>query len=144
MSSGAIFLFLVDTNIFVELMLNQEKAADCKELLERISEGSLEAVVTRFSIHSVEVILDDADSISVFLRNVEASAGLSVYDTDNEDELAVANTLNKIDLDFDDALQYFVAKKTGADFIVSFDRHFDGLDISRVEPSELREKGRSN
>lgn len=133
-------VFLIDTNIFVELMLDQEKAADCMILLEKVSDGSLEAVVTRFSIHSVEVILDRSDSISRFLRNIESSAGLSVYETNSSDELEVANIQDKINLDFDDALQYYVSKKIGVDFIVSFDRHFDGLDISRVEPSELTEK----
>jgi len=40
--------------------------------------------------------------------------------------------------DFDDALQYYVAKKLGAEMMVNFGRHFDGLDIPRIEPSGVR------
>jgi len=43
-------------------------------------------------------------------------------------------------LDFDDALQYYVAKRLGAEAIVSFDRHFDKLDVPRIEPSSLLKK----
>ena len=42
--------------------------------------------------------------------------------------------------DFDDALQYYVAKTLGAEAIVSYDRHFDKLDVPRIEPSELIKK----
>jgi predicted nucleic acid-binding protein len=40
-------------------------------------------------------------------------------------------------LDFDDALQYYVAKKLGVDAIISYDKHFDELDVSRQEPLEI-------
>jgi predicted nucleic acid-binding protein len=43
-------------------------------------------------------------------------------------------------LDFDDALQYYVAKRLGAEAIVSYDRHFDKLDVPRIEPSTLIKK----
>ncbi len=43
----------------------------------------------------------------------------------------------RIGRDFDDTLQHFVAKKLGAEAIVSFDRHFDGLDLARIEPGTL-------
>jgi predicted nucleic acid-binding protein len=44
--------------------------------------------------------------------------------------------MEHIGLDFDDALQYFVCKKLGINFIVSFDRDFNGLGIKRIEPAE--------
>jgi predicted nucleic acid-binding protein len=46
--------------------------------------------------------------------------------------------------DFDDALQYYVAKKLGANAIISFDKHFDGLDVPRLEPKDaIASPGRS-
>ncbi|MGI0084843.1 MAG: type II toxin-antitoxin system VapC family toxin, partial [Nitrososphaerales archaeon] len=57
------------------------------------------------------------------------------------DEISTAILSQKIGRDFDDALQYFVAMKIGAEAIVSFDRHFDNLDIPRLEPSEVLTKG---
>ncbi len=34
-------------------------------------------------------------------------------------------------------MQYYVAKKVGAEGIVSFDKHFDGLDLRRLEPNAV-------
>ena len=45
--------------------------------------------------------------------------------------------MEKIGLDFDDTLQYYVAKKLGVDALVSFDKHFDKVDIRRLEPRDL-------
>jgi predicted nucleic acid-binding protein len=45
--------------------------------------------------------------------------------------------MEEMKLDFDDTLQYYVAKKLGVDSIVSFDKHFVGLDIPRVEPADV-------
>ncbi len=44
--------------------------------------------------------------------------------------------MEKTGLDYGDTLQYYVAKKTGAEAIVSYDKHFNNLDIPRREPRE--------
>jgi len=129
-------LILVDTNIFLELLLDQKRADECEKFLNKLSRGELEGVVTRYTIHAIETMLNSPDEILLFLRNVENSIGLYVYETDNEDEMAIAMLMKEIKRDFDDTLQYYVAKKLGAKAIVSFDRHFDGLDIPRAEPKD--------
>ncbi|MEM4658734.1 MAG: hypothetical protein QXX77_09985 [Candidatus Methanosuratincola sp.] len=72
--------------------------------------------------------------LASFLRNIENSAGLFVYETDTSEELVISISMKEIHRDFDDSLQYYVSKKVGAKVILSFDRHFDGLDIRRVDP----------
>jgi predicted nucleic acid-binding protein len=130
-------LILLDTNIFLELLMDRNKAGDCAALLEKVSTGEREAVVSHFSLHSVEAVIGEGDGLLDFLRNVENSIGLSVHDTDVSDEIAVSLLSKTLGRDFDDSLQYYLAKKLGVDCIVSFDRHFDGLDVKRSEPSEL-------
>ena len=76
------------------------------------------------------------ERLETFLRNLEHSAGLYIYDTNLSEEMAAALISKRIGRDFDDTLQYYVARD-GVDAIVSFDEHFDGLDICRVEPQEL-------
>lgn len=126
---------LIDTNVFLELLLGRERAQECKELLDMVSRGDEDAVVTHFSIHSIEIILGKNElDIAPFLRNVEQAAGLMVYDTSVSDEAAASILMKQVGLDFDDALQYYVAKKLGAEGVVSFDKDFDGLDIPRLEP----------
>ena len=131
-------MILIDTNIFLEVLLRRKNAPDCRALLDRLSRGELEAVATRFSLHSIEALMGrhGADVVS-FLRTVDQTAGLLVYDTTTADEIAAAMLAEKVKRDFDDALQYYVAKKLGVDEIVSYDRHFEGLDIRRVEPAEV-------
>jgi predicted nucleic acid-binding protein len=132
-------LILLDTNVFLEVLLRRKDAVKCKELLDRLSRGELEGVVTHFTIHSIEALIGkhQGDTVS-FLRAVEQTSGLFVYDTTVADEVAVSLLSEKIGRDFDDALQYYVAKKLGANTIVSYDRHFDGLDIPRSEPAGVR------
>ncbi|MGA3298346.1 MAG: type II toxin-antitoxin system VapC family toxin [Candidatus Bathyarchaeia archaeon] len=130
-------MILLDTNIFLELLLDQKRAAECESLLDLISKGRMEATVTHFAVHAVEAALGNRDDLIAFLRNLEHSVGLSVYNTSLSDEMAIALIAQKIGLDFDDALQYYVAKELGVDAIVSFDEHFDRLDIRRLEPRNL-------
>ena len=130
-------MILLDTNIFLELLLGQKRAAECENLLELISKGQTEATVTHFSVHAVEAALGDTSSLAAFLRNLEHSAGLSIYETNLSEEMAAALISEKVGLDFDDTLQYYVAKKLGVDALVSFDEHFDKLDLRRVEPRDL-------
>ena len=130
-------MLLVDTNIFLELFLGQERAEECQKFLEKISSGELEAVITGFTVHAVEAVLNDSELILLFLRNLQNSIGLNVYETSLEDEMAVSMLMGEIGLDFDDTLQYYVARKLGVEAIVSFDRHFDQVDVKRKEPANF-------
>jgi len=76
--------------------------------------------------------LNDSENILIFLRNLQNSLGISIYSTSIDDEIATAMLMDKITLDFDDALQYYIAKK-GAEAIISYDKHFDKTDIPRKE-----------
>ena len=40
-------------------------------------------------------------------------------------------------LDMDDAIQYSSALSVKTDAIISFDRHFDRLEIQRLEPMDV-------
>ncbi|MEM2896111.1 MAG: PIN domain-containing protein [Candidatus Bathyarchaeia archaeon] len=129
----------MDANIILELLLGRGKAKECEELLNKISKGKVEAIMTHFTVHAIESIMNDKELILKFLRNLESSVGLYVYDTDISDETAAAILMEDIKRDFDDALQYYVAKKLGVKAIVSFDKHFDGLDTPRLEPKDVNE-----
>ena len=45
--------------------------------------------------------------------------------------------MKEFDLDFDDAINYYIVKKYKMKSIVSFDRHFDKTDIESVEPVDV-------
>ena len=95
--------------------------------------------MTHFTVHAVGATLRTGEPLTIFLRNLDHSLGLYIYDTDISEEMAAGLLSEKIERDFDDSLQYYVAKKLGVESIVSFDEHFDGLDIKRVEPRVIIE-----
>ena len=132
---------MVDTNIFLEVLLEGRKADECIGLLNGISGGDTQGIVTRFSVHAIEAQLGrkGEERLTAFLRGLDQTHGLTVHDTSTTDEVAISLLKGKIGRDFDDSLQYYVAKKLGVQSIVSFDRHFDGLDIPRREPKDVTE-----
>ena len=78
-----------------------------------IDKGDVKAFVTTYSIHSIETILDkigDLEALKIFLRSIGEMKGLSIYNTDLRDEIAVVNEMDA-GLDFDDALQSYVTKE---------------------------------
>jgi len=51
-------MHLIDTNIFLEILLGRRRKEECKRFLKRIQMGKETGVVTDFSIHSMIVIMD--------------------------------------------------------------------------------------
>ena len=131
--------YVVDTNIFVEFLLEQERADESLQAMERIERGELEAYVTSFALHSIAVILErhkDMDLLEKFFDRVIQAKGLRVYQTEPIEEKSITALTRTVKLDFDDTLHYYVANTLGAT-LISFDRGFDTTDLKRVEPSAL-------
>lgn len=127
---------LIDTNIFLEILLAQDQSKEAKELLANIFDYEL--YLTDFTIHSIGLILFQRRMNSMFSRFiadiVRANMGvLSLSVT--EMELVVAAAC-KYTLDFDDAYQYIVAENHGLS-IVSYDKHFDKTKLGRATPREI-------
>jgi len=132
-------IIVVDTNIFLEFLRGQGRSQECLRLMRRVERGEIQAYMTGFSLHGIEVVLERVGKIAgliKFLGWVIHTQNLSVYHTNPYEELQVAALIKTTGLDFDDALQYYVAK-TLSTVLVSFDRDFDGTDIKRQEPDEI-------
>ena len=130
-------MYLIDTNIFLEILLEQEKSLECEDLVGKaIQESNFH--VSSFSIHSIEVIMlrnNKFSELKQFLIDLKDSKIIRI-DTDTEDELSALSTMNKSKLDFDDSLQSYLCEKQNLK-IISFDRHFDKTAIRRIEPKDL-------
>ena len=53
------------------------------------------------------------------------------------DDVQALEVVKEFDLDFDDAINYYIVKKYEIKGIVSFDGHFDKTDIESVEPVDV-------
>jgi predicted nucleic acid-binding protein len=131
-------LYLIDSNIFLEILLQQEKSEQCKKLLAKIAKGELKTAVSKFTVHGIEGLLtEDPDSLDKFMRNIASLINLKIIDTTFEEEKQFLELSKSNNLDFDDALQYSVAKRENVEAIISFDTDFDSTDLKRVEPEDL-------
>lgn len=133
-------MYLIDVNVFLEVLLQQDRWTECEEFLEKVGRGEISAYVSRFGLYSIELIMiryGRFDGLRTFLKTLATFKGLSIVTTSIADDLHVLDHVRNLDLHFDDALNYFVANKYGLRGIVSFDRHFDKTDLKRYEPKEF-------
>lgn len=116
---------LVDTNIFLEVLLAQARSDEAKELLAKTDAHDF--FISDFFLHSIGLILfrhGKSDAFRDFLSDMIMAASTSVALLQPDEMEAVAGHAAAFNLDFDDAYQYAVAEKYGLT-IVSFDSDFD-------------------
>ena len=117
-------MFLVDTNIFLEILLGQEKKTICKEFLDN-NAGNLN--ISDFSLHSLGVILFRYDKEEVFRHFIEdVFPKIAVLSLPGDSYLNVIRSKEILKLDFDDSYQYGLAKHYGLT-IITMDKDFEKI-----------------
>ena len=117
-------MFLVDTNVFLEILLTQDKKEICKKFLDENIEN---LHISDFSLHSIGVILFRYDKEIVFQKFVEdVLPNIELLSLPAELYGEVVNAKKKLNLDFDDAYQYRVASYYGLK-VVTMDRDFERI-----------------
>jgi predicted nucleic acid-binding protein len=129
-------MYLIDTNIFLELFLEQKRAKEVKNLFLKISPSKI--WVSDFSVYSIGIILFKCKKFQIFYDWIEEiiNSGIQIVRLNPEDMKIVGKNAKKYGLDFDDAYQYTIVQKYNLQ-IISFDKDFDNTDIGRKEPSEI-------
>jgi len=130
-------MYLVDANIFLEVLLSRARKEECKKFLRSLRDGKKSGIVTDFTIHSIIVImsgLNRLNELKTFLLSLIAYKGLHIHHTTLTDEVKATELAIEQNLDMDDAIQYSSALSANAEAIISFDKHFNGLKIPRKEP----------
>lgn len=114
--------FLVDTNVFLEILLNQPGRAKCELFLQK-NLGAL--AIADFSLHSIGVIALRNRQPKVFSDFVTDSLpNLELLHLDRIGYPAVLRASQFFNLDFDDAYQFTIAKAHGL-AVVTQDQHFN-------------------
>lgn len=127
-------MYLLDTNIFLEVMLQRDKSKAAKNLF--IANPSTDLFITDFSLHSIGVFLfqrNRPETYVRFLKDVIIETGVTVIGLDPQEVPALAEVSKRFCLDFDDSYQYAVAQKYGLE-IMSFDSDFDRTERGRKIP----------
>jgi len=105
-------MYLLDTNILLELLLNQKKADEVERLLLETPPEMLS--VSEFTIDSIGVILIRRIMHDIFLKAVEDMllvGGIQLMRIGPEDMQRVVLASRRFKLDYDDAYQYALAEK---------------------------------
>jgi predicted nucleic acid-binding protein len=133
-------MLLIDTNIFLEVMLAQPRRKACVEFLNAVIAGEQKAAVTDFSLYSIMIILDGRGKLREldrFLRSLSAYRGLTLYATSLQDKVDAVQLASDGEFDVDDAVQYVSARKLRVKAVVSLDKDFDHREIPRTDPEEI-------
>lgn len=130
-------MYLLDTNIFLELLLDQKESESVRALLSSKDPDDLS--ISDLAFHSIGIILyqkNAAHLFSDFVRDLLGEGGITIFALGSEDMERLEHVATTFNLDFDDAYQYVVAERFGL-VLVSFDADFDRTDRKRVIPSGI-------
>ena len=132
-------MYLIDTNIFLEFLLEQDKNGECIALFKKVISGNLKASISRFSLYSIEILLtktNKLEALKKFLIIIKNSKGLRIINTDISDDEQIVELMIEYNLSFDDALNYYICKTLNLK-IISYDKHFDKTPIKRLTPVDF-------
>ena len=131
-------MYLIDTNIWLELFLDQARAKEVSDFLDRLPSEHL--FITDFAFHSIGVVLSKLnrkDALLRFVQDAFVEGTVSLIHLDPEDIQVVVQMMEQFNLDFDDACQYSAAEKHSLT-TVSFDSDFDRTHRGRKTPAEIK------
>ena len=136
-------MYFIDTNIFLELLLNQKRAEECEKLFDLLQKENIHAVASHFSIYSIciySVKTGNSKKTGKFLEYVLSLKNLDVINTTLTDDMEILKFAEKMPLDFDDSLQYYLATEAGCDAIITFDKDFKKTKMKLFTPKEVLRK----
>lgn len=135
-------MFLLDTNIWLERLLTQEKSKVVAELLETLTTS--EICISDFTLHSIGVICNRLQQRNVFMQFVQdvlIDGNVLMVTVPPNAMKQIVEVMDHFGLDFDDAYQCVVAERQKAK-IVSFDKDFDKIEQGRWTPEQVLEQRR--
>lgn len=128
---------LIDTNIVLELLLEQDKAESVRNLFKKVPVSDMS--MSDFSLHSIGIFLLKIKMPAVlkkFIEDIIVRCGIRIFSLNPDEIITVTAIANRFHFDFDDAYQYAIAEKYNLQ-IISFDKDFDRTKRGRKEPSEV-------
>ncbi len=117
-------MYLIDTNIWLERLLDQERTEEVGRFLSGISSEFL--FLTDFTLHSIGIALvrlGREEALLNFVQDAFIEGSVKIVSVTPDHIEKVVNAVKNYKLDFDDAYQYVSAEIYGLT-IISFDADF--------------------
>ena len=122
-------MYLLDTNIFLEILLKQEKSEFCKNFLINNSE---KIHISDFTLHSIGVILFRQKKEEIFERFIIDLLPKVILITLPKDKYQnIIEHKHSYNLDFDDSYQYSICKNYDLEF-VTMDQDFKNIRDAKI------------
>ena len=123
----------VDTNIFLDVLLQREEVANSTIVLNAVKEGLFEGVVLDITLLNIDYIAKkQSANVKDFLRLINHS--FSVIGANNS---TIEEALNLEHGDFEDALQFICAKNAKCSCVVTHDKAFYQGEIKCITAKEF-------
>jgi hypothetical protein len=130
-------MYLIDTNVWLELLLEREHAAEVRRFFNEVESDLL--AITEFSLYSIGIILTRLNKGKVFedfLADVLEASDVMRIRLNIGDLKLIPQLQLRFRLDFDDAYQYLAAEQYGY-MLISFDHDFDHTALGRKTPMQV-------
>lgn len=130
-------MYLVDTNVWLERLLDQAKSQEVGHFLDHIASEHL--FITDFAFHSIGIVLNKLNWREAFLHFVQDAfidGAVVLIHLEPENMQRLVRVIEEFNLDFDDAYQYVAAEKYNLT-IVTFDSKFDRTERGKKTPAEV-------
>jgi hypothetical protein len=130
-------MYLVDTNVWLEPLLQQERAEEAVQFLTQTPTENL--FITDFSFYSIGILLTRRNRPNIlldFVQDVFTNGAVVLLRLEPQEMPNLVAAINQFNLDFDDAYQYVTAQRNNL-VIVSFDNDFNRTPEGRRTPAEI-------
>jgi len=130
-------MYLIDTNIWLERLLDQQQAAVVGEFLATIPAEQL--AMSDFTFHSIALALTRRQlfmALKQFIQDVFVRGNVGILALNPGNLVAVIEVMTTQRLDYDDAYQYVVAEQYSL-ILVSLDTDFDHTARGRQTPAAI-------
>jgi len=129
--------YLIDTNVWLERLLDQEKSNIVQKLFDFIPTNQL--FISDFSLHSIGVILSRfkrTDVFNEFVDDLFFNGTIELVSLEALELKQVISNIQKHKLDFDDSYQLTISEKYNLT-ILTFDKNFKIEGIKKKTPDEI-------
>jgi predicted nucleic acid-binding protein len=129
-------VYLLDTNIFLEVLLNREYSPVIRDILNR--ETGTSFFITDFSLYSMGIFLvrrKQSEQYTWLLEDLE-NRDIRILSLSPDELRQVPSVCTKYDMDFDDAYQVVAADANNLK-LVSLDHDFDRIPAGRMHPKDI-------
>lgn len=122
----------IDSNVVIFAFTNNDKKQECRDILAE--ENLITNTLILLESYAKIATINSEMYARTAIRGILSLGNVNVIDFTNSLFFESIKRSQKYKLKVSDLVHYTTASLHNCSEIISYDKHFDGLDINRVEP----------